>query len=176
MPLNNRTPRCALKIRQALGGVYLILFGIGGPLQAQSASRDSLEAIGVAEALLRAISSRDTLAAKGLLVPGAVLASIPDPVAAPGKARIQTDAAFIRTLATGTERLLERLWSPRVILHGTLAEVHAPYDFHIDDRFSHCGTDVITVMRSDGAWRVVAVAYTVQRTGCTASPLGPPTF
>lgn len=176
MALTNPTPRRAPRIRRALGGICLALVGLADPIQAQSAPRDSVEVIGVAEALLRAISSRDTAAAKALLVPGAVLASIPDPVTPSGKARIQTDVAFIRTLATGTERLLERLWSPRVILHGTLAEVHAPYDFHIDGRFSHCGTDVVTLMHSDGAWRVVTVTYTVQRTGCAPSPLGPPTF
>jgi hypothetical protein len=51
--------------------------------------------------------------------------------------------------------------------------VHAPYDFHIDGKFSHCGTDVFTLVRAKGEWRIVSIVYTVQRTGCAPSPLGP---
>ena len=91
-----------------------------------------------------------------------------------GGIRFQTDVQFLSGLSRGSERLLERMWAPKALLYGTLAEVHAPYDFHIDGRFSHCGTDIFTFMRTAEGWRVVGIQYTTQRTGCAPSPLGPP--
>lgn len=140
----------------------------------RSASQDSTAVVQLSTAMLAALSARDTAAVRGMLVPGAFLAAVMDPAPAQGVARIQTEAQFIATLATGTERLLERMWSPRVHLYGPLAEVHAPYDFHINGNFSHCGTDVFTLMRHQGAWKIVSITYTMQRSGCTPSPLGPP--
>ncbi len=86
---------------------------------------------------------------------------------------MQSDTGFNVSLATSKVRLTERMWTPTVVLHGTIAEVHAPYDFHIDGKFSHCGTDLFTVVRATGEWRIASIIYTVQRTGCAPSPLGP---
>ncbi len=151
------------------------------PLRAQSAPQsaptrvsDSAAVVGVAESLLRAISTRDTTLARRLMVPGAQLASIPDPAGPTTASRTQGDSAFMATLANGTQRYLERMWSPSVFLQGSLALVHAAYDFHLDGVFSHCGVDTFTLVRSRGEWRITHVAYTTQRAGCAPSPLGPP--
>lgn len=57
-----------------------------------------------------------------------------------------------------------------------IAIVTAPYDFWVNDRFSHCGTDVFTLVEQDGRWRIASIAYTIQRRDCAPSPLGPPVF
>jgi len=147
------------------------------PALAQSApgrGADSVAVIGVAQDLLRAISTRDTALARRLMLPGAQLASIPDPAGATNGGRTQTDSQFIATLGSTKQRLLERMWNPTVFLQGSLAVVRAPYDFHIDGAFSHCGVDVFTLVRSKSEWRVTHVVYTVQRQNCAASPLGTP--
>jgi hypothetical protein len=136
---------------------------------------DSATVVGVAQDLLRAISTRDTALARRLMLPGAQLASIQDPASATNSARIQTDSQFVAMLGTMKQRYLERMWNPTVFLQGSLAVVRTPYDFHVDGTFSHCGVDVFTLVRSKGEWRVTHVMYTVQRQNCAASPLGPPT-
>lgn len=141
---------------------------------ADAQSQDSLAVVEASKALLQAISARDTAAARRLLLPGAIFVSVMDPASPSRQVRVQADTEFYRTLPRGSERLLERLWSPRVMLLGSVAEVHAPYDFHVEGKFSHCGTDVLTFVRSGGAWRISAVTYTVQVANCAPSPLGPP--
>jgi hypothetical protein len=128
----------------------------------------------VTQALLKAISSSDSAAARRLMLPGAQLMAVLDPAPPQGTPQLRSDASFYRTLGAGTSKLLERMWMPTVTLHGSLAQVSAPYDFHIDGKFSHCGTDLFTLARSQGEWRVSGIAYTVQRAGCAPSPLGPP--
>ena len=109
------------------------------------------------------------------LVPGATLASIPDPASPTAVPRIQSDTAFLNGLMTRPNRLLERMWAPTAYVNGTIALVYAPYDFYIDGTFSHCGVDTFTLELAPQGWRVSHIAYTVQRTGCAPSPLGPPT-
>jgi hypothetical protein len=108
------------------------------------------------------------------MLPGAHLIAVMDPGAPTAAPRIQTDTMFYRSLGGGGAALLERMWQPTVLLHGSVATVHAPYDFHVGGKFSHCGTDVFTVVRAAGEWKISAITYTVQRTGCSPSPLGPP--
>ena len=137
------------------------------------ATSDTAAVLAVVQRLFDAMAKRDTAAARTLLLPGSRLISLrtASPAAQP---RQQTDTAFLRSLATGSERLLERMWNPVVSIHGSLANVWTPYDFHIDGRFSHCGVDNFVLVRNANAWQLASVTYTVETAGCAPSPLGPP--
>ncbi len=133
--------------------------------------------------LFDAMAARDTSAARALLLPGARFralrrdtagAAVDTAPAPPAQPAAQSDTAFLRRLATRRERLLERIWSPAVRVEGPLATVWAAYDLHVDGRWSHCGVDAVTLIRSGAGWRVSGIDYTVQRRGCVPSPLGPP--
>ena len=159
-----------------IGAALLTISPITSPVFAQQPrSLDSVTVIGVVQDLLRAISTRDSALARRLVLPGAQLASIPDPAGPTNAGRTQTDSQFVAMLGGTKQRLLERMWNPTVFLQGSLAVVRTPYDFHIDGAFSHCGVDVFTLVRSKSEWRVTHVVYTVQRQNCAPSPLGPPT-
>ncbi len=143
--------------------------------QATSSRRaDSTAALAAAQNLLAAISTRDAARARPLMLPGAQLASVNDPASATTVPRMETDSAFLAALAAPGPKYLERMWEPTLFLQGPIATIHAPYDFHIDGVFSHCGVDTFTLEKAQGAWRVSHIAYTVQRTGCAPSPLGAP--
>lgn len=181
-PLATQLSRSLYTIRgllsaSALTAVVLSVSAVNAGAQAVlvDARADSTAVVATAEALLKAISTRDTALARRLLLPGAQLASIPDPAAQTALGRLQTDSQFLSTLATSKQAYLERMWSPTVFLQGSLAIVRAPYDFFLDGTFSHCGVDVFTLVRSRGEWRITHIVYTTQRVGCTPSPLGTPT-
>lgn len=141
----------------------------GAPLRAQSA--DSAAVLVVVDRLFTAMAQRDTSAAHAVLAPRSQIVAIRgDTATAP---RVQTDTAFVRALGAGHGQLRERIWSPTVLIRGPLATVWAPYDFSVDGQRTHCGVDVFTLMRIDAVWRVVGIAYTVERSGCAPSPLGP---
>ena len=70
--------------------------------------------------------------------------------------------------------MLERMWSPTVMIRGTIAVVWTPYDFHRDGAFSHCGIDAFNLVRTNEGWRIANIVWTVEPTGCEPSPLGPP--
>ena len=83
-------------------------------------------------------------------------------------------AGFIASIGQPGPDLLERIWHPHVMIEGPFAAVWTAYDFHIGDRFNHCGIDVFTLARIGDAWRITGGSYTVQQQGCAPSPLGTP--
>lgn len=87
---------------------------------------------------------------------------------------IQTFGQMSAATAQDDARMLERMWDATVLVHGPLAQVWTPYDFHVDGEFSHCGVDAFTLIKTQDGWKVSGVAYTVEPTGCEPSPLGPP--
>jgi len=72
-----------------------------------------------------------------------------------------------------TSVLDERYFNPTVLVHETIAVVWAPYDIFVDDAFIHCGIDVFQLMKIEGAWKIVHLAYTAEPEGCEALGVGP---
>lgn len=124
------------------------------------------------DSALLAIGRSDVALMRRHLLPGATFYG----VRVPGteQAFAMRDTAIYTGLARDTTPRLERYWAPRIERHGRLAIVTAPYDFWTARRFSHCGTDVFTLVEQGGRWRLASIAYTIQRTDCPASPLGAP--
>jgi hypothetical protein len=141
------------------------------PARAQSTERDAI--LATVDRLFAAMQSRDTSAARRALATGSRVVSVRgDTARVPLVA--QADTSFLRSLAAGTDRYLERIWAPEVRVRGPLATVWAPYDFHLNGVRSHCGVDAFTLVRTPSGWQVSEVIYTVERAGCADSPLGPP--
>lgn len=165
-----------MAIPPSLSRVLLLAATVAGStsVRAQSFSQDSAAVLSAAQTLLKSINTRDTSLARPLLLPGGVFVSIRQG-ATGSTPRVQTHADFLTSLPTGNGKFLERIWSPRITIEGTLAEVRAPYDFHVDGKFSHCGVDVFTLVKASSGWMISGTSYTVQQTGCAPSPLGPPT-
>jgi hypothetical protein len=128
--------------------------------QASEADAGPLAAI---DALFSAMSSHDVAAARKILMPGATFLV----VRADGATHADNDAGFLETLGKETQSVWkERIWSPQVRIDGQMAQVWAPYDFHLDGKFSHCGVDVFTLVQGKAGWRIATIAYTGRKDHC----------
>ena len=158
-------------------GLSRVLFSLGsaallapGHLSGQEVAPAERQAVLAAvDRFFDSMSRRDTVLARAIMLPGSMAY-----VVVPGREpRSSADTAFIRSLGTGASQLKERIWNPRVEIHGPMAEVWTRYDFHVDGKFSHCGIDDFSLVLTATGWRIAAVTYTVEQTGCPESPLGP---
>lgn len=141
---------------------------VAAPVFAAGTSASGRQAVlAVIDQTFAAMVRHDAAAMRTLLVPGAVFAvRKPD-----GTIRMERDEDFLQALATGKGEWRERIWSPKVLLGDGLAQVWAPYDFHLDGAFSHCGIDSFSLVRDgSGQWRISGIAYNVQTTGCPTDP------
>ena len=63
-----------------------------------------------------------------------------------------------------TERMREK--DVKVEVHKRIAMVWAPYDLWVDKKFSHCGVDVFTLLKTKEGWKIVTIAFSVEPEGC----------
>ncbi len=143
----------------------------------QAIAQPEAEVEAVVTQFLDAISKRDTTAFRSVMLPeGAAIALFhKDQQPAYGWRKVDGD---IRMLATSESALLERMWEPEIKIDGLLASVWTRYDFHVDGKFSHCGTDAFHVIKTQEGWKIASIIYTIESdlAKCPESPLGPPKF
>jgi len=89
---------------------------------------------------------------------------------ADGSTTVRPFSAMLEGIADQGGRFLERMFEPEVRIAGPVGMVWTSYDFHIDGELSHCGTDVFTYLRKDGAWRMVQATYSVETATCPERP------
>ena len=141
--------------------------------QGQAPATDRDQVIAAVQGFFDAMATRDpALAARVLMTDGRLYSTREQD----GKPVVRSQAfeAFIAGLSKGTSKQLERMWDPEVKIHGPIATLWTRYDFYTDGKFSHCGIDAFNLVKTPEGWKVAGGAYTVERTNCPPSPLGPP--
>lgn len=130
--------------------------------------------LAAAQQFFDTMASKDVDGAAAVLDPAGDFVSVRwDPAGTPIVRRASVQS-YLESMETEPSAYLERMWDAEVRIQGPIATVWAPYDFHIDGEFSHCGIDAFQLLRTDNGWVVTGATYTVERTGCSTSPLGPP--
>ena len=108
------------------------------------------------QALFDGMTKRDAAAIKAPLLPGGTMVLMRD-----GKPTQMTFEAFAdRVGKPGTSHIEERIHDPLVRIDNDLAVVWAPFEFLVDGRVDHCGTDLFNLVRQDGRWLIASVADT----------------
>ena len=84
-----------------------------------------------------------------------------------GAASSSTLAEMIAQIAAGKVPMVERFTSPpHVMILERIAQVWDEYEFLRDGKFSHCGVDTATLLKTADGWKISSLSYTVDRTGC----------
>lgn len=138
---------------------------------AQSTAKDSV--IATVNEFFRAMTARDSAAVRRVTTADGIFYA----VRARGDSTTinrSTNESFAQTIVTTRDTYLERMWEPTVMVHGPIAVLWTPYDFHRSGQFSHCGIDAFSLVRASTGWKIATIIYTVEPTGCAPSPLGAP--
>lgn len=61
---------------------------------------------------------------------------------------------------------LETAKSMEIKIHKGIAMAWVPYEFRLNGDFSHCGVDVFTLIKNEGAWKIINLSYTIDKEGC----------
>jgi Putative lumazine-binding len=65
-----------------------------------------------------------------------------------------------------TEVYDERITFGDIKIDGDLANVWAPYKFYLGNKFSHCGVDVFTLMKTNQGWKIIYIVDTRRKDAC----------
>jgi hypothetical protein len=125
---------------------------------AQSAEEQAV--LAPIHAMFDGMSKRDAAAIKAPTLPGGAMVLMRD-----GKPAQMTFEAFAERVGKpGTTQIEERIHDPLVRIDNDLAVVWAPFDFLVDGKVDHCGTDLFNLVRVDGKWMIASVADTGRKT------------
>ena len=106
--------------------------------------------------LFDGMAKRDAAMIKKPLLSGGTMVLMRD-----GKPSQMTFEDFAdRVGKPGTTQIQERIHDPLVRIDHDLAVVWAPFEFLVDGKVDHCGTDLFNLVRTDGKWVIASVADT----------------
>lgn len=108
------------------------------------------------QAMFDGMANRDAAAIKAPWIPGGTLVLMRDGT----PTQMTADAFADRVGKPGKTKLEERIHDPLIRIDNDLAVVWAPFEFLIDGKVDHCGTDLFNVVRKDGKWLIASVADT----------------
>lgn len=150
-PLSMPTP---LRLRHLLPLAGAALIALLPMAPARAATPEEQAVLAPFQAVLDAIGKRDRNLMRDNLLPGGMITLMRD-----GKpVQLHFDAFIDHIPVTGTQQLAERIHDPLVRIDGDIAMIWAPYEFLIDGKVDHCGTDVANLVRRDGRWLVAGLA------------------
>src|SRR3984957_19854881 len=125
---------------------------------AQSAEEQAV--LAPIHAMFDGMSKRDAAAIKAPTLPGGTMVLMRD-----GKPTQMTFEAFAERVGKpGKSQIEERIHDPLVRIDNDLAVVWAPFEFLVDGKVDHCGTDLFNLVRVDGKWMIASVADTGTKT------------
>lgn len=76
--------------------------------------------------------------------------------------RTETKKAFLETISKKepTTIWLEKLLSYDIQIDGNLASVWTPYEFYLNNNFSHCGVNSFQLFNNNGKWEIIYIVDT----------------
>jgi hypothetical protein len=81
-----------------------------------------------------------------------------------------TKANFYKALSgkNPEDKWFEKLLSYEILVDGNMASVWTPYEFYVNDNFSHCGVNSFQMFKSNEKWEIVYLIDTKRRRACKA--------
>lgn len=126
------------------------------PPSAETSSQEEQAVLAPITAMFDGMAKRDAAAIKKPLLPGGGMVLMRD-----GKPTQMTFDAFADAVGKpGKAQIEERIHDPLVRIDNDLAVVWAPFEFLVDGKVDHCGTDLFNLVRAEGKWLIASVADT----------------
>lgn len=152
---------------------FVALFCVAASnIGAQTAADERTHVVAVADSALAAISRTDFVAFTNFMLDSAVTFSSRE---VDGKSSVSFRTRMQQRAIQTSSKYTERGFRPEVQISGPLASVWMRYDFYVDGKFSHCGVDAFTMLKSDGRWRIATLVWSVEQPpACEKHPAGPP--
>ena len=150
MKISLRTPLLSLAI------ALTCIAAATTTLQAATPEEDAV--LAPIHAMFAGMSARDAAAIKLPAIPGATMVLMRD--GKPTQMTIEAFADRVGKPSPSGKPIAERIHDPLIKIDNDLAVVWAPFDFLVDGKVDHCGTDLFNLIRTDGKWLIASIADT----------------
>ncbi|KAF2336826.1 nuclear transport factor 2 family protein [Flavobacterium ginsenosidimutans] len=130
--------------------IFCILFGLSSNAQKQ-------EVQNCIESFFEGFHQRDSVKIKLVCSDKMILQSISENVAKGNKLSNESAKEFYKSIASipSNMKFQEKILSYNIQIDGTMAHVWAPYEFYINDKFSHSGVNTFTLFKEKDSWKII---------------------
>jgi len=75
---------------------------------------------------------------------------------------------FINRIATTPDHTVldEKILEYQIKIDGQMASVWTPYEFYVNDTFSHCGVNSFQLIKTPEGWKITYIIDTRRKEGC----------
>jgi hypothetical protein len=123
-----------------------------------AATSDEKDVLVPIQAMFDGMAKRDAAEIKACALAGATMVLMHD-----GKTEQITFEAFGERVGKGKTQIEERIHGPLMRVDKDLAMVWAPFEFRVNSKVDHCGTDLFNLAHMDGKWLIANFAATVRK-------------
>lgn len=134
--------------------LFIFLFGISGYSQNQEVQK-------TIETFFEAFHAKDTVKLKSICSDKIILQSIQENTKG-GKLSDELASEFYKSIASipANFNFHEKILSYSIQVDGTMAHAWTPYEFYINDKFSHKGVNAFTLFKENDVWKIIYVIDT----------------
>lgn len=70
------------------------------------------------------------------------------------------NSVFLNPSPENSPEIVEKYWDPVILIRGPLAMVWNPFEFLVDGKTSHCGVNLMQMVKTDGQWKLANTMWT----------------
>ncbi|ATC33490.1 hypothetical protein CA606_14775 [Caulobacter vibrioides] len=144
----------------------LIAIGLAAALTITAVPADAEDkaVLATTQAFFDGLEAADPVAMRAAALPNIPLMALSTkPDGTVDVRRFGFEDSFGKKVAPG---LKEWMWSPVVVRRGALATVTGPFEITREGKTVHCGVNVFTLAKTEGAWKVASVSWTAEPDAC----------
>lgn len=78
------------------------------------------------------------------------------------------NADRVKNLINPSAIVKERKLSYEIKVHQQIAMAWVPYTLSVSGKFSHCGVDLFTFIKTELGWKISSCSFTIEPNGCDA--------
>jgi ketosteroid isomerase-like protein len=142
-----------------------LLYVMATPLVAQV---EADAPVAVVEALFAAMKAGDADAMRALMHEDVRLVTTGVQDGAPSAQTVDV-ARWLEGVRQSQRELDERIHDTQAHVDQGLASVWTRYDLFVDGELNHCGVDAFLLVATEDGWKILSIADTRTREGCTGS-------
>ena len=134
--------------------VYIVVFFLLFGLSANAQKKEVQQCI---ESFFEGFHQRDSIKIKLVCSEKMILQSISESTAKGNKLSNETANEFYKSIASipTTLKFQEKILSYNIQIDGSMAHVWAPYEFYLNDKFSHSGVNTFTLFKEKDSWKII---------------------
>ena len=130
-----------------------------------SAQDKKAEVLKVVDRFFTTLEQNDSIAFRALFLPGAVNYYVQQKGDSILNGIQIPTGVFFKQGRSIKERF--RPASMDVQVSNNIAMVWGKYDLWVNDTFSHCGTDVFTLLKTSRGWQIASLSFSIEKEDCS---------